>query len=223
MLGCRWFESGCRDSVCSVYSSQYKNRTFSNLKHKFDLPSAADFYFPFEYKEKMSYIHGNGLNKHILQTFRNVHGHKRQKKHTFSKKEEIDSNTSLLYVKQGLGKENLGFNNSILQIGPYLMIFGGGHNQYGNHDTYFTIEYHCLIASYVHYQIKQDHVSHQKAAVYYTHCQWSVILVSVVQQNTFTFGQSKKKNFCQEPTLSCLLSLDFTVVAQSQWIGKEPC
>ena len=127
----------------SVYSSEYKNRTFSKLKHEFDLPMAADFYFPFEYKEKMSYIHGNGLNKHILQTFRNIHGHKRQKKHTFSKKEEIDSNTSLLYVKQGLGKENLGFNNSILQIGPYLMIFGGGHNQYGNRDIFSAFkDYH---------------------------------------------------------------------------------
>ena len=124
----------------SVYSSQYKNQTFPNLKHNFDLPMSADFYFPFEYKEKISYIHGNGLNKHILQTFRNVHGHKRQKKHSFSDEQIINSHTSELYVKHKLGKEPLGFNNSVLQIGPYLMFFGGGHNQYGNLNTFIAIK-----------------------------------------------------------------------------------
>ena len=98
----------------SVYSSQYKNHTFSNLKHNFNLPTAADFYFHFEYKEKMSYIHGNALENHIFQTYKNIHGHKRQKKHKFHGKFAKD------------GSFNFGSNTSVSIIGSYLMFYGGG-------------------------------------------------------------------------------------------------
>ena len=65
----------------SVYSSQYRKKTFAHSEHEFDLPPGADFYFSFEYKEKLSFIHGYGLRNHIFQSYKTVIGHNRQKKH----------------------------------------------------------------------------------------------------------------------------------------------
>ena len=98
----------------SVFSSHFNEDTFFNHKHQFDLPMLANYYYSFDYKGKMSYIHGKSKRNYFYQTFKNIQSKKREKKHDFPGKYayETDART--------------GFNCSIVQVGSYLLLFGGG-------------------------------------------------------------------------------------------------
>ena len=109
----------------SVFSSKYgKTDTFYTSQYQFDLPNSADYYFSFDFRGRMSFIHGNSNRPYFFQTFRNIHGKRREKRH------EIPG-----IVVEG---ESLttGFNCSITQIGSYLMLFGGGKDWGAKHKTF---------------------------------------------------------------------------------------
>ena len=103
----------------SVFSLPYNNGTFNGSNHEFDLPNNLHYYLALQYDKKLSYIHGRGNQKTMSQTSQNLHGYMRHKKHR-------------LIIKKGEEHqhyyEGFGFNNSISQIGKYLMFFGGGKN-----------------------------------------------------------------------------------------------
>ena len=102
----------------SVFSSKYRKRdTFSPSQYQFDLPKTADYYFSFDYRGRMSFIYGNSNRTHFFQTFRNIHGKRREKKHEIPGINEEDESLTT------------GFNCSIIQIGSYLMLFGGGKDR----------------------------------------------------------------------------------------------
>ena len=104
----------------SVFSLSYGNGTFVGSNHEFDLPNEMDYYLTLEYDNKLSYVHGRGNQKSMSQTFQNLHGFMRHKKHRLISK----------YAEERY--EGFGFNNSISQIGKYLMFFGGGKNIEGH-------------------------------------------------------------------------------------------
>ena len=106
----------------SVYSSYFKEGSFLTSEYEFDLPANADYYFYFEYRQRYSYIHGNGYQNHFHQTFESVHGKGRQRKHTFSSKFGKELWFDGPYMKSG-------HNSSIVQIGNTLMLFGGGKDK----------------------------------------------------------------------------------------------
>ena len=99
----------------SVFSSHYNN--FASFEYKFSLPNIADYYFSYERNQDLAYIHGRSQENHMFETSLNIHGVKRQKKHYFPKRDD-----GYPY------HNNIGFNNSISQVGEYLLIFGGGKN-----------------------------------------------------------------------------------------------
>ena len=100
----------------SVFSLSYRNGTFSDSGHEFDLPNDMHYYLALEYDNRLSYFHGRGNQKSMSQTFQNLHGFKRHKKHKLISKHPEER------------YEGFGFNMSISQIGKYLMFFGGGKN-----------------------------------------------------------------------------------------------
>ena len=103
----------------SVFSSQFYTHLSSiNFAHVFDLP-LADLYSSFEYRQRLSYVHGKSNRQYFFQTFKNIHGKARQRKHEFTGEAEIDH--SYIFA--------IGFNSSIAQIGSFLMFFGGGHDR----------------------------------------------------------------------------------------------
>ena len=111
----------------SVYSSPYKNKSFAPSEHKFDLPPSADYYFSFEYKEKISYIYGYGSRNHMFRVFKTIKGQNRQKKHQFDPvvNSYFDPGNPTL-------KSETGFNSTVSHIGQYILIFGGGKNKIGD-------------------------------------------------------------------------------------------
>ena len=100
----------------SVFSSHYNNTHFLSFEYKFSLP-IADYYYSFESNQELAYIHGRSQENHMFETFYNIHGFKRQKKHNFIKRDDGDPYHN-----------DIGYNNSISQVGEHLMIFGGGKN-----------------------------------------------------------------------------------------------
>ena len=106
----------------SVYSSYFKEGSFVTSEYEFDLPANADYYFYFEYRQRNSYIHGNGYQNNFHQTFKSVRGKGRQRKHTFSSKFGKELWFDGPYMKSG-------HNSSIVQIGNTLMLFGGGKDK----------------------------------------------------------------------------------------------
>ena len=113
----------------SVYSSNLIEDPFFNPQHQFDLPRDAHYYYSFDYRGRMSYIHGKSKRNYFFQTFKNQKSKTREKKHKFPGKhaEDTDSMT--------------GFNCSIVQAGPYLMLFGGGIDR-GQNRMFFRLLVH---------------------------------------------------------------------------------
>ena len=105
----------------SVFSSHYSNTNFLTFEFKFSLPKIADYYFSFENNHEITYIHGRSQENHLFETFYNVHGLQRQKRHDFIKRDDGDPYHN-----------DIGYNNSVSQVGEYLMIFGGGKNDASN-------------------------------------------------------------------------------------------
>ena len=102
----------------TVFSSHFDTHLSSiEFEYLFDLPSA-DLYSSFEYRQKLFYVHGKGHRQYFFQTFKNIHGKARQRKHEFTGEAEIDH--SYIFTT--------GFNSSVAQIGSFLMFFGGGHD-----------------------------------------------------------------------------------------------
>ena len=98
----------------SVLLSHFKEDTFFNYQHQFDLPTFANYYYSFDYRGKMSYIHGKSKRNYFYQTFKNVQRKKREKKHLFPGIHAYDTDA------------RTGFNCSIVQVGSKLVLFGGG-------------------------------------------------------------------------------------------------
>ena len=124
----------------SVFSSKFQKRyTFSTSQYQFDLPLTADYYFSFDFRGRMSFIYGNSNRIHFFQTFRNIHGKRREKKHKIPgiHAEEESSTT--------------GFNCSVLQIGSYLMLFGGGKDRGTKRKAFDVIINSCnMLKNYFH-------------------------------------------------------------------------
>ena len=102
----------------SVVSSHFlTNSSDIGSKHLLDLPET-DYYYSFlDHKQESSFIHAKSKRKYFFQTFKNIHGKGRQRKHKFTGK------SSMLYPN-GI----MSFNSSIMQIGSFLMFFGGGQD-----------------------------------------------------------------------------------------------
>ena len=119
----------------SVYSSNLIEDPFFNHQHQFDLPRDAHYYYSFDYRGRMSYIHGKSKRNYLYQTFKNIQSKKREKKHKFPGEhaEDTDSMT--------------GFNCSIVQAGPYLMLFGGGIDRGHNRMFYRFLDHRYVLQS----------------------------------------------------------------------------
>ena len=103
----------------SVVSSHFLTNSSDNIgsKHLLDLPETHYYYSFLDHKQESSFIHVKSKRQYFFQTFKNIHGKGRQRKHKFTGK------SSMLYPN-GI----MSFNSSILQIGSFLMFFGGGQD-----------------------------------------------------------------------------------------------
>ena len=114
----------------SVFSSNLIEDPFFNTQYQFDLPRDAHYYYSFDYRGRMFYIHGKSKRNYFFQTFKNQKSKTREKKHKFPGKHAKDTDSMT------------GFNCSIEQAGPYLMLLGGGIDR-GQNCKFFRFLVHC--------------------------------------------------------------------------------